>query len=126
VASQQGKYVANILNQHAIEDLQHHNIPSSVSSSTPTLPVSKIPVFQYQHLGAMAQVGQWKGVFDSSSIDRTPDGKAVSTIPPVKGMLAFFLWRAAYWTKQVSIVNKILIPMFWFKCMIFGRDISRF
>lgn len=46
--------------------------------------------------------------------------------PPVKGFLAFALWRAAYWTEQVSIVNKILIPMYWFKSAVFGRDISRF
>jgi len=44
----------------------------------------------------------------------------------VKGVLAFLLWRAAYWTKQVSTVNKLMIPMYWFKSMIFGRDISRF
>jgi NADH dehydrogenase FAD-containing subunit len=44
----------------------------------------------------------------------------------MKGFLAFLLWRAAYWTEQVSIVNKILIPMYWFKAFLFGRDISRF
>jgi NADH dehydrogenase FAD-containing subunit len=44
----------------------------------------------------------------------------------VKGFLAFALWRAAYWTKQVSITNKILILMYWFKSAVFGRDISRF
>jgi NADH dehydrogenase FAD-containing subunit len=46
--------------------------------------------------------------------------------PPVKGFFAFILWRAAYWTKQVSINNKILILMHWFKSAVFGRDISRF
>jgi NADH dehydrogenase FAD-containing subunit len=46
--------------------------------------------------------------------------------PPVKGFLAFALWRAAYWTKQVSMVNKMLIPMYWFKSWMFGRDISKF
>lgn len=80
---------------------------------------SKQP-FLYQHLGSMASVGQWRGVFDSPGGENTQDGNKV------KGVLAFFLWRAAYWTKQVSIVNKILIPMYWFKAMIFGRDISRF
>lgn len=34
--------------------------------------------------------------------------------------------RSAYWTKSVSIQNKILIPMYWFKSWIFGRDISGF
>jgi NADH dehydrogenase FAD-containing subunit len=71
----------------------------------------------------MASVGDWKGVFDSPSIDT---GSTQIDTPPVHGLLAFVLWRSAYWTKQVSFVNKILIPMYWFKCMIFGRDISRF
>jgi len=44
----------------------------------------------------------------------------------VTGVLAFVLWRAAYWTKQVSLVNKFLIPMYWLKSAVFGRDISRF
>lgn len=48
------------------------------------------------------------------------------SIPPMKGILAFLLWRAAYWTKQVSLSNKLLIPLYWFKAAIFGRDISRF
>ena len=45
---------------------------------------------------------------------------------PLSGFAAFALWRAAYWTKQVSIQNKILILMHWFKTAVFGRDISRF
>ena len=51
---------------------------------------------------------------------------ATPPTPPIKGFLAFALWRAAYWTKQVSIINKMLIPMYWFKSAVFGRDISRF
>lgn len=53
-------------------------------------------------------------------------GKSVENAPSVSGFTAFALWRSAYWTKQVSIVNKILIPMYWFKSAVFGRDISRF
>jgi len=44
----------------------------------------------------------------------------------VKGFLAFLLWRAAYWTKQVSVVNKILIPLYWIKSWAIGRDVSSF
>lgn len=44
----------------------------------------------------------------------------------MKGFLAFLLWRSAYWTKQVSIQNKVLIPMYWFKTALFGRDVSSF
>eukprot|EP00501_MAST-03F_sp_TOSAG23-6_P001506 GSMAST32.ASY1.ANO1.1567.1 assembled CDS len=35
-------------------------------------------------------------------------------------------WRSTYWTKQLSYSNMVLIPMYWFKAWIFGRDISRF
>ena len=59
-----------------------------------------IAPFMYSHLGAMASVGSWKGVYDSTNL-----GSATGTIdgPPVKGFLAFALWRLAYWTKQVTI-----------------------
>lgn len=46
--------------------------------------------------------------------------------PKLKGMIAFLIWRSAYLTKQVSWVNKCLIPMYWLKALLFGRDISRF
>jgi NADH dehydrogenase len=36
------------------------------------------------------------------------------------------MWNAAYITKLVSIKNKLMIPMYWFKSFVFGRDISRF
>lgn len=73
-------------------------------------------------MGSMAQIGSWKGVIDTSSIDG-PKGKVTATL---SGTLAFIAWRGAYWTKQVSTVNKVLIPMYWFKTMLFGRDVSRF
>ena len=43
-----------------------------------------------------------------------------------KGFFAFLLWRSAYLTKLLSIRNKILVPMYWLKTIIFGRDISNF
>eukprot|EP01040_Poterioochromonas_malhamensis_P003197 gene3197-3408_t len=114
VASQQGKYIADVLNKHGIT-----RVTTVGTSKNPKDDVVK--AFSYAHLGSMASVGHWKGVYDSPHIDALPED-----VPPVKGILAFLLWRAAYWTRQVSWVNKILIPMYWFKAMIFGRDISRF
>lgn len=143
VAAQQGKYLAKIMNQHR----DHFGTDSAASAA---LVVSDIPAFKYQHLGSMASVGDWKGVIDTPNICKSLYGKLIAAIavfmmctdnliclllkftaettegPPVTGVLAFLLWRAAYWTKQVSIVNKIMIPMYWFKSMLFGRDISRF
>lgn len=100
----------------------------------------------------MANVGQWKGVFDSTNIgecycwwllysklgnaliivvtskfdaDESSRSSSISS-PKARGLLAFILWRAAYWTKQVSLQNKMLILMYWFKSAVFGRDVSRF
>jgi NADH dehydrogenase FAD-containing subunit len=72
--------------------------------------------------GSMASIGEWKGVYDGSHLGQSSD----ISRPPLRGFIAFILWRAAYWTRQVSFTNKILIPMFWFKSAIFGRDVSRF
>jgi len=44
----------------------------------------------------------------------------------ISGSAAFFMWRTTYLTKQLSWTNMMLIPMYWFKAMVFGRDISRF
>jgi len=102
VASQQGAFLAKMLNSNVI---------------------AAPKTFQYMHLGAMMSVGNFKGVYDSTHIGT--DSHHIDG-PQVKGVLAFVLWRAAYWTKSVSIQNKILLAMYWFKSLVFGRDVSRF
>lgn len=74
--------------------------------------------------GSMAQLGMWKGVVDAAKLEQEGAEKAPGKT--LSGLSAFLLWRSAYWTKAVSIANKILIPAFWFKSWLFGRDISRF
>eukprot|EP00090_Calanus_glacialis_P022967 TRINITY_DN35350_c0_g1_i1.p1 TRINITY_DN35350_c0_g1~~TRINITY_DN35350_c0_g1_i1.p1 ORF type:complete len:463 (+),score=155.26 TRINITY_DN35350_c0_g1_i1:160-1389(+) len=69
--------------------------------------------FNYIFMGSMAQLGTWKAVADLNG-------------PTVTGLTAFLAWRSAYWGYQVSVTNKILIPMYWFKSYWFGRDISKF
>lgn len=113
VASQQGIYFAKQLNRHGLDKLAGET-------------TEKIPPFNYHHLGSTASLGQWKGVYDSTNIEPSKVNRDLLQAPPLKGFLAFMLWRTAYWTKQVSVTNKILILMFWFKSAIFGRDISRF
>ena len=46
--------------------------------------------------------------------------------PGITGVAAAAVWKGAYWTKQLSWANMMLIPMYWFKTLMFGRDISRF
>ena len=77
----------------------------------------------------MAAVGKNRSVVDTRNIgeDQLPsiDKEEAKHYNP-KGILGFLIWRGAYWTKAVSITNKFLIPMYWFKSFFFGRDISRF
>ena len=46
--------------------------------------------------------------------------------PTFTGFLAMLAWRGGYLSKQLSWTNMMLVPMYWFKSAVFGRDISRF
>eukprot|EP01062_Namystynia_karyoxenos_P055783 TRINITY_DN46826_c0_g1_i1.p1 TRINITY_DN46826_c0_g1~~TRINITY_DN46826_c0_g1_i1.p1 ORF type:complete len:487 (+),score=136.66 TRINITY_DN46826_c0_g1_i1:81-1463(+) len=112
-AAQQAKYLAN----------QFNAVRSGGGGGPSSEHVAEPPPFAFSSLGAMATLGGWKGVADFTAVGKPGEGKNLGTI---KGSSAFFLWRTAYLGKQVSRVNKILIPMYWFKAWLFGRDISRF
>ena len=72
-------------------------------------------------MGMLTQLGTWHGVWQAPTIGGKEGPK-----PKMKGLAAWVMWRSAYWGYQVSITNKILIPMYWFKSYWFGRDISKF
>eukprot|EP00804_Cyclotella_cryptica_P014445 CCRYP_004788-RC/>CCRYP_004788-RC protein AED:0.15 eAED:0.15 QI:537/1/1/1/1/0.8/5/131/401 len=78
------------------------------------------PKFQYKNRGAMASMGFGGGVTDLKTTD-LPSPKTT-----LSGYASFLVWRSTYLSKQLSAQNMILIPMFWFKALVFGRDISRF
>jgi hypothetical protein len=44
------------------------------------------------------------------------------------GRAAWLMWRGAYWVGKgiLSWQNMLLLPMYWLKTFVFGRDISRF
>jgi len=92
VAEQQAKYLAKELNS----------------------PTKQPGPFVYHHKGALAYVGDWRGLFDSPTSFKE------------SGLLAWIIWRTAYLTQTVSWKNKILIPSYWFLTWAFGRDTSRF
>ncbi|CAM9636127.1 unnamed protein product [Chrysoparadoxa australica] len=108
VANQQGNYLAKSLNSEY-----------GRGQPTPSAP------FKYRHLGSMAQIGDWKAIVDLRAVGMPQLGSAAAR-RSFAGFIAFLSWRSAYWTKTVSIANKILIPMHWFKAAVFGRSISRF
>ena len=117
--------MANLLNEMKLpNNITGTNNDTSVigEESLLDMDITKYKPFKYAHMGSMASVGDWKAVLDTGAVD----AKKNDYIPPLKGFLAFAVWRAAYWTKSVSWTNKMLIPMYWFKSAVFGRDISRF
>ena len=81
--------------------------------------------FSFFSLGGMAYVGDMKGIYDGTSVG-SPGKDNELKVPKITGLMALLMWRFAYWGRQTSLVNKMLIPMHWFKSFIFGRDISRF
>lgn len=78
------------------------------------------PRFQYKNRGSMAGMGFGGGVTDLTNTDLPSPRTTMS------GFIAFLTWRTTYLTKQLSWSNMMLIPMYWFKALVFGRDISRF
>ena len=91
VARQQGIYLADVLNGKKRHDEE---------------------TFNFFNLGSMASVGEMKGLYDGSSVGS--DDRKVD-VPGVTGFMALLMWRFAYWGRQTSIENKILIPMHWLK-----------
>ena len=73
VASQQGIYLSAALNKYGLERVWNASIGKN----------NEPDVFKYGHLGAMASVGEWKGVYDSTNVSITST-KTV-TGPPVTG-----------------------------------------
>lgn len=65
-------------------------------------------------------MGELKGIYDASSFGE-PGKESKVQNSRLRGFAALLLWRFAYWGRQTSVANKILIPMHWFKTFVFGR-----
>lgn len=138
VAEQQGQYLGDCFNLY-YKDFDVVNMPKDAPLPSPgpvtpalmplgfleildKLLLTAKPEFQYKIRGSMASMGFGGGVADLTQSELVPLGERGS----IKGAAAVVAWRATYWTKQLSWSNMILVPMHWFKALIFGRDISRF
>jgi len=100
VAAQKAKYVTRVVNRLAKEK----------ATTEP---------FHFKNQGSLAYLGNWKALYDRTNVESGPKGKEA-------GRLAWLLWRSAYFTRTLSIRNKITVPFYWFLNWIFGRDLSRF
>jgi NADH dehydrogenase FAD-containing subunit len=137
VAEQQALYLADCFNNYYSKfdvldpknahvdlplpgDVTPYLMPWNILRFMNKLLCTSSPKFQYQNRGAMASMGFGGGVVDLKSTD-LPSPKTT-----ISGAASYFVWTSTYLTKQLSIQNMILIPMYWFKALVFGRDISRF
>lgn len=136
VAEQQGLYLADCFNEYyskfnildknnrAVElplpgAVTPHLMPWGILQFMNKVLCKSSPKFQFMDRGSMASMGMGGGV---SQIGKDlPLAKS-----KMSGRAAYFIWSSTYLTKQLSLQNMILIPMYWFKAMMFGRDISRF
>ncbi len=110
VASQEGRYVAHLLNQlpnTTITNYQEHNLKS----------------FQYKHMGSLAYVGGDSAVLDFSGTKPLLD---LFNLKPLSGRGAAYLWKSFYFTEMFTGRTKTLLAFDWFRTQLYGRDISRY
>lgn len=120
VAHQQGKYIAKTFNSFTKYPFDQFNENYDNYNKT----------FRFTYKGTMAYIGGWRGVI---SLPHHNDQDVTSNrntfkkkLTRLQGIRAWLFWRSVYFTMLTSTVNRILIPMYWFKAWIFGRDFSRF
>lgn len=110
VASQEGRYVADLLNQ--IGDL-----------TRPDLVDQQLHPFRYQHMGSLAYVGGDEAVLDFTGSRPILD---MFKLKPLSGRGAAYLWKSFYFTEMFTGRTKALLAFDWFRTHLFGRDISRY
>jgi NADH dehydrogenase FAD-containing subunit len=133
VASQQGEYLAKLLNDD-------FDLSPTISMEGTFLPPIKNPEaegklsdsianfstqsdeyakpFQFWDLGILAYTGGGSALAQLSTLP---------SAPPIKqtGQAGNALWKSVYLSKQVSMRNRLLVLNDWLKRQIFGRDITR-
>lgn len=110
VASQEGRYVADLLNQ--MNTLQRSTVDEQHLKS-----------FRYQHMGALAYVGGDEAVLDFTGTKPLLD---LFNLKPLSGRGAAYLWKSFYFTEMFTGRTKTLLAFDWVRTHLFGRDISRY
>lgn len=110
VASQEGRYVADLLNQ----------MPTLHSN---TVHEQNLKSFRYQHMGSLAYVGGDEAVLDFTGTKPILD---LFNLKPLSGRGAAYLWKSFYFTEMFTGRTKALLAFDWVRTHVFGRDISRY
>jgi NADH dehydrogenase FAD-containing subunit len=131
VAEQQGQYLADCVNLHyaSFDPASPSELPlpgevaAPVALPFPRFLYAKSSTFKYRSVGGMASMGLAEGVVDLTKADVI---NTAGSGPTITGFVAMLTWKFGYLSKQLSWSNMVLVPMYWFKSTVFGRDISRF
>eukprot|EP01117_Protostelium_nocturnum_P009981 TRINITY_DN3557_c0_g1_i1.p1 TRINITY_DN3557_c0_g1~~TRINITY_DN3557_c0_g1_i1.p1 ORF type:complete len:456 (-),score=136.76 TRINITY_DN3557_c0_g1_i1:1084-2451(-) len=73
----------------------------------------EIKSFHFINMGMLAYIGGRKALVDTPLVKNS-------------GFLSWIFWNMAYITKLVSFRNMTMIPIYWLKSFLFGRDVGRF
>mmetsp|Transcript_17718 Transcript_17718/g.49590 ORF Transcript_17718/g.49590 Transcript_17718/m.49590 type:complete len:132 (+) Transcript_17718:107-502(+) len=105
VAEQQGKYLAQVLN-----DMEAQVEGGSLQRE-----------FRYRSLGAMATLGAESAVMEL----HLPEHAGKRTGLSFSGFFSWLAWRSAYLTRLGPFRNRLYVMVNWSTSMLFGRDVSR-
>lgn len=64
--------------------------------------------FVFHNMGSLAYLGDWQAIYDRTQTEHVKTKEA--------GRFAWLLWRSAYFTRTLSMRNKILVPFYWCVC----------
>ena len=130
VASQQGEYLGRLLSSYDVsprcknsgellppmKDVKKNGWKlSEMVTSLATQSKRIAAPFQFLDLGILAYTGDETAVAEIHVDSAKIKGK---------GKVGFGLWRSVYWTKQISMRNRVLVALDWAKTKVFGRDIT--
>lgn len=114
VAEQQGKYLAASLNAAAA--VAGSAKPAAGTDALEEA-LSKVPAFEYNHLGSMASVGGHSAVIELKQKDQP--GHLRWT-----GFSSWIAWRSAYLTRLGTLKHRLYVMSDWTMSLIFGRCVD--
>lgn len=144
VASQEGAYLARVLQQIAKKDeLQERLKELQVAPEAEVkeeraqiekrlAKLEKIRPFKYSHQGSLAYIGSDRAIADlpffngnvSACFGGSGIGIDIILQLATGGVATFLFWRSAYLTTLFSIRNRTLVATDWIKVKLFGRYVS--
>ncbi|RKP36837.1 pyridine nucleotide-disulfide oxidoreductase-domain-containing protein [Dimargaris cristalligena] len=112
VASQQGTYLAKLLNRLGkLEDTT-----TTAATTTPDELIEKLRPFRYSYQGSLAYIGADRAIADIPIFGQTVASSGVAT---------YLFWKSAYVNLLFNTRNQSMVTTDWVKKTLFGRDISR-